>query len=57
MKTEYQKSLETWVRGLTDNQLGAYIESLDRQTGRSYGFNDDELDALITEDVRRMQTA
>jgi hypothetical protein len=50
MKTEYRKSLETWVRGLTDSQLGAYIESLDR-------FNDDEIDTLITEDVRRMQTA
>ena len=48
MQTEYQKSLETWVRDLTDSQLGAYIESLDR-------FNDDEVDALIIEDSRRMQ--
>ena len=50
MKTEYQKSLQAWVSGLTDNQLGEYVESLDR-------FSDDELDALTIEDVRRMQTA
>lgn len=50
MKTEYQKSLEKWVRGLTDEQLSKYMESLER-------FNDDELDALFYEDARRMQSA
>ena len=49
MQTEYQKSLVTWVRDLTDNKLAQYIESLDR-------FNDDELAALTIEDSRRMQT-
>jgi hypothetical protein len=50
MKTEYQKSLQAWVSGLTDSKLAEYMESLDL-------FNDDELDALTVEDVRRMQTA
>ena len=50
MKTEYQKSLQAWVSGLTDAKLAQYMESRDR-------FSDDELDALTIEDVRRMQTA
>jgi len=49
MKTEYQKSLQAWVSGLTDSKLHEYIESLDR-------FSDDELDALVIEDSRRIQT-
>jgi len=50
MKTEYQKSLQTWAGGLTDGQLAQYVESLDR-------FSDDEVDALVIEDARRIQTA
>jgi len=48
MQTEYQKSLHAWVSGLTNGKLAQYMESLDR-------FNDDEVDALIIEDSRRMQ--
>lgn len=48
MKTEYQKSLENWTRGLNDLQLSHYMASLDK-------FTDAELDALFAEDVRRMQ--
>lgn len=50
MKTEYQKSLEVWASGLSDEQLSKYMESLER-------FSDDELDALFYEDARRMQSA
>jgi len=47
MKTEYDIALQRWVRGLSDDQLSQYLESLD-------SFSDAEADALILEDIRRM---
>lgn len=45
--SEYQKSLKNWVIGLSDDQLGKMIENLERLT-------DEEADAVIQEDMRRM---
>jgi hypothetical protein len=50
MKTAYQESLQNWVSKLTNEQISDYMGMLDR-------FNDEEVDALLNEDVRRMQAA
>ena len=47
MKSEYQKSLINWVKGLSDSELAECFDDLDR-------FNDAELSALILEDIRRI---
>jgi len=47
MLTEYQRSLNNWVRGLTDSELARYMERLE-------AFGDAEVDALIKEDIRRI---
>lgn len=48
--SEYQESLQAWVRGLSDGQLSKYMEQLER-------FSDAELDALTLEDARRISVA
>lgn len=47
MKSEYQKSLINWVKGLTDSELARYMEDLE-------GFSDAEAESLILEDIRRI---
>ena len=48
MKTEYERDLQLWVKGLTDRELSECIAS-------NGDFSDAELDALIVEDWRRMR--
>lgn len=45
--TEYQKSLQAWAAGLSDEQLNSYMSELEK-------FTDDEVDALFHEDIKRM---
>lgn len=45
--TEYQKSLQAWAAGLSDEILNTYMNDLSK-------FNDAEVDALLHEDMRRM---
>lgn len=48
MKTEYERDLQLWVKGLTDRELSECIAG-------NGDFSDAELDALILEDWRRLR--
>jgi len=48
MKTEYERDLQIWAKGLSGRELAECIANLDN-------FSDAEVDALILEDWRRMR--